>query len=463
MVSRRDALRSVAAAASILGAGCSGVLPPPGPNEDPPEAVGSDWSPDGDAWPLPARGPANARHSSLPPGDEPTVAWRADADGPPRTDAEWAVAAAERGTVYAIVRFGAERGRVQALEAGDGRVRWEVPFDVRPEAAGLLDDTLYLVIGGRHVLALDASDGTERWRFDAYERLAESVPERYLPTSDPNDLDPVLMPTPDVLYAVTSYGFHGFNPATGTERWRVHVPLEDRWARPRGVAVTSESVWATYGFPYQDVAELADGSVRTGTSPWRTGNSWPVPLEERVCVTPGRLGSTAEITPVAAGFRNGLRRGKSTPAWAFPGIDGVRGPTQVTAPATDGERLFLNQVTPATDRFRATTLALDASDGGLAWTHGAAVEGAVSSEVAGEFVHGSPAVAGDAVLVGRVTVVTEDATNPSDGRLVALDAADGAERWRVPVGVVPREVAVAGDRIYVTGRRGGIVALGRSG
>jgi outer membrane protein assembly factor BamB len=62
------------------------------------------------------------------------------------------------------------------------------------------------------------------------------------------------------------------------------------------------------------------------------------------------------------------------------------------------------------------------------------------------------------VLVGVATAVS-DHGDPEDTELLALDAATGRERWRVAPGVLPRAVAVAGDRVYTDGRDGRVAAL----
>ena len=76
----------------------------------------------------------------------------------------------------------------------------------------------------------------------------------------------------------------------------------------------------------------------------------------------------------------------------------------------------------------------------------------------GRRVAGAPTVADGTLLVGyRPTV----ADGTPDGRLLALDATDGTERWTVDLEVAPTNVAVAGDRVYVGGRRGRVASLVR--
>lgn len=47
--------------------------------------------------------------------------------------------------------------------------------------------------------------------------------------------------------------------------------------------------------------------------------------------------------------------------------------------------------------------------------------------------------------------------------LVALSTNEGRERWRTDLAFAPKDLAVAGDRCYVGGRRRGVVALADGG
>lgn len=469
MVSRRNALRTLAVTTSLGVAGCTRFNPLPDPNDDPPESVGTDWTPPEGTWALAAADPWNTRGSTLPAGAEPTVSWRARER--PDTDRGPAVSirAATPGTVYTSVSDLDTRGStVRARAAADGHVRWRAPVDgIR--GGGVVGDTFYATDGVRTVYALDTGDGTVRWRVDAFDRLAETIPERYL-WPEPGDVfSPRLLPTPETVYLVTSYGHHGLDPADGTERWRVFVPPDDY---PRsfhesdgGFVVTRNAVVSTHITESSQLTSLFGGEARTDDIAFgRLDISAPTFVDGILCATRGMIEETHGLDPVAAGFHVGSHLHQyADHEWTFPGLRGGDGVHQLVPAATDGGRLFLAQLTPADDRFRVGTVALDASDGTLWWLHETPVEGDASRDELDDFAVGTPAVAGDAVLVGLVSSVTSGEADPADGRLLALDAEDGSERWQVPVGVVPKEVAVAGDRIYVAGRRGGLVALDRKG
>lgn len=105
-------------------------------------------------------------------------------------------------------------GRLHALDARSGALRWTFPLGDAEVAAGVAagmpvrptagDDAVYVTAGGR-VLALDPADGRERWRFDA----------------------PAVIFAPPAqadggVYVVDYLGtVYALDARTGAERWRV--------------------------------------------------------------------------------------------------------------------------------------------------------------------------------------------------------------------------------------------------
>ncbi|MFJ8439344.1 protein kinase domain-containing protein [Kitasatospora griseola] len=95
-----------------------------------------------------------------------TVAWKSDA----AMTYQAVVANADATTVFAVaVDYKTLTVRVQALDAGNGTVRWAgtLPVGVLATnlAAQFADDTLYLWIHGK-VWALDPATGAARWTYD---------------------------------------------------------------------------------------------------------------------------------------------------------------------------------------------------------------------------------------------------------------------------------------------------------
>lgn len=444
---RRTALRTLAATGAAGLAGCAALDRFRGPGEIPPASVGTDWSSPDDEWRLPAADPHNTAASGLGVRGEPDGVWTLPAGDGGR------VLAATADTVYVLT----ERTRplVRARAAVDGTVRWRRELD-RPSvrSGGLVDGQLILSVGSTDALALDADDGTTRWRVDLRERVADAVPSQFLP-DDPTAFGLHLLGTPDTLYAQSAYGFHGLAPADGNEQWRVHVPTEVGPPRPLGLAVASTRVLASARFPGA-FATLRDGAVETRPRPQDTvAASPPMPVDGGAVFSAGEVGSTGALSPVAFGYRETSEE----PAWVAPGF-ADDGPSQVGYPATDGRRLYVCQLAPADAGFAVHVLSLSLDAGERAWARRFPIRADADPRVVVDrFAVGTPAIADDTLLVGHLTAVGD---GPPDARLRALDLGDGSDRWTADVGVAPRHVAVAGDRVYVGGRRGRFAAFARS-
>jgi outer membrane protein assembly factor BamB len=156
-------------------------------------------------------------------------------------------AADERG-VYTTVASSSQAGEGVVLLAYDhaGDQRWRRYFEdaAARQVRGptVADGTVYAVVGDT-VVALDAADGGERWRFvTGYE------------TPGPPATDG------DRLY-VGAKNLYALDPATGTERWRVV-----------NEAVRSDRSWRR-GLPYVARPVVADGAVhlRAGAFDAATG------------------------------------------------------------------------------------------------------------------------------------------------------------------------------------------------
>jgi outer membrane protein assembly factor BamB len=437
--SRRTLLGRLTVAGVLGAAGCTSVRR--GSHERPPAAaVGTDWSPPGDEWRLAAADPRRTASSVLSVGADPATAWTREPGegGDP--------IAATGGTVF-VRDPRPDRPVVRALRAADGAVRWARRLDGRPTPAGLVDGRLTLVVDGTDALALDPADGTTRWRVPLADRVRSRVPARLLP-ADPADFAAKAVATPETVYVHSAYGLHGLDPADGSERWRVHLPAAERRPLPAGLSVHVDAVVASTRLPGRLATYDGDG-VATAAHPGdlEVASAAPTLVDGTAYLTPGGLSATGDLAPVAAGS-----------TWAFPGF-GSDGPTQTGRPATDGDRLFCTQLAAGDDGLALHVLALSLGDGTAAWTRRYAVRGTGDLVGPDRLVAGAPAVADGTLLVGYRPTVGDGAP---DGRLLALDATDGTERWSHDLEVAPASVAVAGDRVYVGGRTGGFTALDRS-
>lgn len=461
---RRDALRSLAAAGAVAVAGCSTVARLRGPNEKPPDSLGTDWSPPADEWRYSNADLRNTARSSLPAPTTPSTAWTVESSVSERA-ARRTVVAATRDVVFEVT--GDESTVLRARDAVDGTVRWRRAFDTEGfGGGGLVDGTLFGSLGETDVVALDATDGTTRWRVDLHDRTTDAVPSRFV-TDDPHTFEARPFATPETVYVQTAYGLHGLAPNDGTERWRLYLGSDGNYndrilQYPGRLAVGKRTVWAAYRHPtgrlfdvtiaadevHVDANELA---VEYPSAPVVAGTG----IDAQVSFGQ-RVGSTGVISPVAAGDPDGYR------GWAFPGLAAGDGPTWVTGAATDGDSLFVTQTRPLDERFELAVLALDVGTGGLVWSHREPLGLPRSApDFFDQLAVTAPVVAGDTALVG-VATDPQDEDTEATRTLLALDTDEGTERWRVDPGVDPQDIVVAGDRLYVTGEHGGFAAFARS-
>jgi outer membrane protein assembly factor BamB len=96
-------------------------------------------------------------------------------------------------------------GDICALDARDGTERWRVPFGGGAEdSVSVVDGVVYATGEWNTLYALNAEDGTERWRFTAEDEI------RTTPAVDGG-----------LAYIVDAYGYlYALNAADGTDRWR---------------------------------------------------------------------------------------------------------------------------------------------------------------------------------------------------------------------------------------------------
>lgn len=301
---------------------------------------------------MPLYGPRNTAHNphaAIPA--EPAVAWRVDAG----TGVE-ALAVAD-GTVFA----GGEHG-VVALDASDGRERWSEL--VSATTLCVHDGAVFAVSGrGGTVTALDADSGEERWRVESEYGPGHTV-----------------LAAGGTVYA----GLHGvlvaLDAATGDEQWWVDVGGSGRV----GVA-------------------LADGRLHAGG--------------------PGPVESYEPRHGIDAVRHDG-------PRLAWKG----RGPTFGYPPAIADGRAFAGSEEMGALDGPESVHAYDAASGATQWATPVAA------------VTHSPAVADG---VGFVSATDAHDDEADDGRLHALDLADSEELWRADLANWAARPVVAGGVVAV--------------
>ena len=460
--SRRDALRLLAAGGVASVAGCSSFGLGSGPNEKPPESLGTSWSPSADAWPFRFRDPQNTARSPHGVASKPSVEWTDDPGSEESSAGEDGdLVAATPTRVFAATE--SEDGvRLRALAADDGARQWdrrlESPEDhPLPRYGGLVDGTLYVSGLGNDVVAVDAADGAVRWRRNLYEQVADAVPEKYLSRYGSSEgFSTMPLATPDTVLVQTPYGIHGLAPSEGTEQWRVYLARETDdpvLARPFGLAVTDGRVWASYGSPTKLLFAVSvddDGlSVWQTHLPFENAPGNPVATGDRTALfATGVEWSTSPVGTLAAGVRG------PTVDWQFPGHAGD-GAAVYSRLATDGERAFVCQATERPERLVVSALRVET--GKLDWSHRESLADRGVSVANGQsFRLCQPVVAGDSLVVGFGPQYGEESGR---GTVLALSRDAGRVQWRTDLSVAPREVMVTSEGLYVGGHRGGVVAL----
>lgn len=465
-VTRRTALQGFGIAAATSLAGCAALNFSSDPTERPPDSIGTSRAPPTDEWRFPRAGLLNTSRTSRELRTRPTVAWQKQQEAVRLDEAESGdVVAATTDLVVTAVARDADV-ILYTYDAANGDRRWRrqiqyPPGRRYPRFGGLVDETLFLTDSGTDVIAVDVADGTVRWRVNLYERVAEIVPDRFLTGSrdSPDQFSPVPLATPDTVYIQSSFGLHGLAPADGREQWRIylgdHDHIEDTRVLedPGGLAVTGEQVWASYGEPTPSIyaVEMVNGS------PTIDRVSAPLDLPGRPVVASNGGVTVASQVIWSTDAHRTLAFGAAEDTgvtWQFPGLAGS-GPAAFSSVATDGERVFVCEGHESQELF--VVFALDASTGGLEWLfRESLVDRDISVAAPAEFRLSQPVVGNDTVVVGYGVSLEETA---GQGLLIALSSEGGRVRWRTSLSIAPRDVAVAGDRVYVSGREKGVIAL----
>lgn len=452
---RRTALQLLGTAGIASLTGCSTLSRVQTPSEQPPDALGTTWSPPDDDWRYPRQGLRNTARSAASVQAQPAVDWQVPATSATEADPESIHLAA---VSQDIVVFGIERADGWVLTAhqpSDGTQRWRRQLEgfdsLPPQFGGLVAGTLYLTDFETDVLAVAAQDGTRRWRVNLYARIAESVPEQYLPEPDssPNRFAPIPVATPDCVYVQTSYGVHGLSPEDGRERWRLYLGKElpdDRVLEdPGGLAVTDNRILLSYGRPEQllfNIRQYSEDPV-VGRRTVPIGSpAQPLVVDTDTTVLGSRV---IWSTNTARTLASGTGRTRGVP-WQFQGL-ASDGPAAFSTVASDGARVFVCEAHEETGEF--AVFAIRADTGGLEWLHREPMSDngiQVSSNTDLRVAH--PAVADETVLAGYG--VSSEAGSDT-GLVLALSTATGTMEWRIPLEIAPRDIAPTETGIYISG------------
>lgn len=348
-------------------------------------------------WPMAGRDPGRTGHSpdGTGPTADPSVAWSFDT-GDDAVVGLPVVASAD--AVYTRTRF-----ELLAIDADDGRERWRFS---RPEDSHfgeptrqsfqtppiLVDGTVF---AGADVSlhAVAASDGSGRWsyRTNSSFRPLLAVGNTVLLNSLVGDEDRTV----------------ALDAETGLVRWRTT-------GRVTGLASGAGLVLAA--IDPRDGAAVVALDARSGEERWRR--------------TPGNAATTHENPLAVAGGRVFYATDSVAALSLADGAVEWERPSAVTeadgSPVTDGETVYVT----GSD----AVVALDAATGRTRW------------RTTDHAARGTPALAGETLYC------------PTYGGVVARDTTDGRERFRFPMDGTPGSPVVANGRLYVGGE-GTVYAL----
>ncbi|MBK9030796.1 MAG: PQQ-binding-like beta-propeller repeat protein [Myxococcales bacterium] len=335
------------------------------------------------------------------------------------------------GTVVVSVadRASGERGGLVALDLVTGAVRWRYQTPYPPSnAPAIADGTVVVGLGNGEVHAVALADGAPRWTFD----VAEGLPM----------LESALWAAPTIsdgtVYVAVQGKLAAIELATGAELWnRDRAPGYPWLGTLAAIAVADDT--ALVAFNRDD--GLTGWRATTGAPLWANTGGATVAIN----ATPVIDGATVYMVN-ARGEASAAELATGQVLWTTSTTDGGFdwGYSVTAAPAVADGKVFVP--TQWDD-----LVALDATTGAVLWRY-ATPPGPLNfahyrSSQAG-FV-ASPVVTGDRVWLGR-----------PDGALVALDAADGRERFSVDLGApIASAIAAAGGYLVVATYDGSVHAL----
>ncbi|MEZ4400129.1 MAG: PQQ-binding-like beta-propeller repeat protein [Kofleriaceae bacterium] len=383
-------------------------------------AVGADW-------PQLGGGPAHLGHQATAIAPPLAQRW-ATPIGAPLALGSPVVA---DGTVVVSVpdRAAGDAGGLVALDLVTGAIRWRYRTPYPPaSAAAVADGTVVVGLANGEVHAVGLADGVVRWRHD----VAAGLPM----------LESSLWAAPTVkdglAYVAVQGRLAALDLATGDEVWgQDRSPVYPWLGTLAAIAVSDDAALVAFN---------RDDGI-TGWNPITGAPTWANTGGATVAVNASPLidGDTAYVVN-ARGDASAIDVGTGAVRWTTPTTPGGFdwGYSVTAAPALADGTLFVPTQWDA-------LVALDAATGAELWryaTPGGPLNFAHYRSSQAGFV-ASPVVTGDRVWVGR-----------PDGVLVALDAADGRERFATDLGApIASAIAAAGDYLIVASYDGTVHAL----
>lgn len=432
---RRDLLTVAATGTFSLLSGCTGSAP------DPVETHRESTD-----WPLHAHDATNSNHlPAAGPRSEPDRRWQ-------RSVAERRYGYSTPSPVLAdgVVYVGGDG--LYAIDAADGSVRWRRFAGETMYGPGVVDGTVYVPSRSGDdwtVRAVDAADGSVRWSADGTLRGVRFRPvvvtgDTVLVTANYGSERPTT-PSDGTLFA--------FATGDGAERWR--LDLGSFRNPPPAVRGTSLFLGGAAGGTAGAFDLPGDGGLLGGDpSPER---SWrgAVPIQSEVAPSAG----ASSVVYGDREFSAGVGGSPSVDLFALSSDDGGvewRSPAGigVPTPARTGDRLYAASTVPsdaaeddAVDRPTDVLVRGHRPDGTTRWQRRLpAREG-----------WAAPVATSETVFVAT----HGQAGFSEDPRVTALDAADGAVRWERSVPATVSRLAAADGALVAGCWDGTVFSLGR--
>ena len=323
---------------------------------------------------------------------------------------------------------------------------WSRSIDAGFNFNPILVDGMVLVGGDDHrFYALDARTGAERWHFEAADAI-----DRFGSAADGT-----------VVFASADGILHALDVATGKEGW----------SHP-GIAFGTDIVDRVVYAPGTD--DHAYGiDLATGTTVW----SWAAPANVAyISVADGTMyASVADGRLYAIALADGVEQWHIQTLGANPGVTEIDGDTVTVsvevgdAPAETGELYVIDRASGSVRwRFRTPTghqITLGATSNGALYTGTLDGSGLYAFPIASDASGAAPqplwhtpitaaAYKNQALSGDLLYVPTQD---PNE--ILAVGAADGAIRWRVPLAGSPGGALASGGMLFVADDTGVVSAF----
>jgi len=299
-------------------------------------------------------------------------------------------------TAYSKLFIGTSDGYLKVLDERDGHLLWDVKLGDTICATPLIESQTAIVPAGRVLHAVDLSDKTDKWTFEAVGTLRASPVLYsslvYIGSDDKN------------VYAIDKY--------TGELEWslKLDAVIGTSPAVSGNVLVIGTEAGTVYGIHRNEGEEL-----------------WQVDVGSPVSTAPCVSGSTAMVGTYG-GQLHGINIGDGDLEWTYPNPAEPALDPILTTPVTNSGLVYFGS---------DGLYCLEVRNGLLAWSH-----------ETGDTVRGTPAIVENYLIFGSY-----------DGLVRCLDKNTGRVVWRFSADTVFRSsVTIDYDKAFIGGRDGKLYA-----